>query len=84
MFRSPAFILGSAVGSLWGAVFYLVFGKRMTDLVLYWFVGLIGFFVGHAIADAVGLHWLMLGQVHVMSGTLASWVAMFVARWLKV
>jgi len=84
MFRSPAFILGSAIGSLWAAIFYLGSGKKLADLVLYWFVGLVGFFVGHAIAEALGFHWLMLGQVHILSGTLGCWIAMLVARWLKV
>jgi hypothetical protein len=83
MFASPVFILGSTLASIWAAVFQLVYGKRFSDLVLYWFVGLIGFFVGQGLADVAGLRLLLLGQVHVLEATLGCAAAMFVARWLK-
>ena len=83
MFASPVFILGSTLATIWAAVFQLVYGKRFSDLVLYWFVGLIGFFVGQGLADVAGLRLLLLGQVHVLEATLGCAAAMFVARWLK-
>ena len=84
MLASPVFLLSSALATFWAATFHIVFGRRFLDLVFYWFIGLIGFGVGQAMADILGLHWAMVGQVHVVEGTLASWIAMFVARWLKL
>ena len=83
MFASPMFILGSTLATVWAAVFHLIYGKRVSDLVLYWFVGLIGFFVGQGLADVAGLRVLLLGQVHVLESTAGCAAAMFVARWLK-
>ena len=84
MFSSPMFPVISALATVWAMIFHLVAGKRWTDLILYWFVGLIGFAVGQAMADVLGIRWLLLGQVHLIEGSLGCWVAMLVARWLKV
>ncbi len=84
MFASPLFILGSAVATVWAALFHLLFGRGWLDLVLYWFVALIGFAVGQAIAETLNLPWVLVGQMHVIEATVACWLAMFVAHWLKV
>ncbi len=83
MFDSPLYILSSILATLWVALFHLIFGRKLSDLVLYWLVGLVGFAVGQAMAEILGFHWLLLGQVHLLEATLACWIAMFVARWLK-
>ncbi|NLG27599.1 MAG: hypothetical protein GX557_06785 [Chloroflexi bacterium] len=84
MFTWTVFLVGSMLATLWAGLFHLLFGRRLTDLVLYWFVAIVGFAVGQAMADALGLRWLMIGQVHALEGTLACWIALFVARALKV
>jgi len=84
IFSSPVFLLGSVLVTLWGALFHVLLGKRFADLVLYWFVGFIGFFVGQAMADILGFHWLLVGQLHFLEATVSCWLAMLIARWLKV
>lgn len=84
MFSSPVFVFGSALATLWAAMFHLLLGKKLSDLVLYWFVSLIGFAVGQAMADVLELRWLLVGQTHIVEGTVSCWIAMLVARWLKV
>ncbi len=84
MFTSPVFLVSSVLATLWAAMFHLFFGKRLIDLVRYWFIALVGFGAGQAMADVLGFSWLLVGQVHVAEGTLACWVAMLVAHWLKV
>ncbi|MGM0400979.1 MAG: hypothetical protein ACQEQT_06735 [Chloroflexota bacterium] len=84
MFSSPLFVFASALATFWAAVFHLLLGKNLIDLVLYWFIGLMGFAVGQAMAEVFRLHWLLVGQIHVLEGTLSCWLAMFVARWLKL
>ena len=83
MIASPVFLLGSALATFWAALFHLLFGRRLLDLLLYWFVGIVGFLVGQAMADIIGLHWLMLGQIHLVEATLGCWIAMLVAQCLK-
>jgi hypothetical protein len=84
MLSSPVLLLGATLATLWAALFHLLFGEKLRDLVLYWIIGLIGFAVGQAMANTLQLQWFLVGQVHVVEGTLACWIGMFVARWLKV
>jgi hypothetical protein len=84
MFTSPMFLVSSALATLWAAMFHLLLGRKVVDLILHWFIGLIGFGVGQAMAEVLGLRWLLVGQVHIIEGTLACWLAMLIARWLKV
>ena len=84
MLSSPVFLFGSTLATFWAAIFHLLLGRGWADLILYWFIGLIGFAVGQAMADALSLHWFLVGQVHIVEATFGCWIAMLVARWLKV
>jgi hypothetical protein len=84
MFSSPVFLLALTLATGWAALFHLLVGQRLTDLVLYWFLALIGFFIGQAMADVLNLRWFLVGQVHVLESTCACWISMLVARWLQV
>lgn len=84
MFTSPVFILGSTIASLWSAAFHVLFGRRLLELVLFWFVGILGFFLGQLVGEVLGLNWLMLGQIHLLEATAACWASMAVVRWLRV
>jgi hypothetical protein len=81
---SPVFLLGSTLATAWAALFHVILGRKWSELILYWFLALVGFAVGQAMADVMGFRWMMIGQVHFLEGTLACWVAMLVARWVKV
>jgi len=83
MIASPVFLLSSVLATVWAALFHLLFGRRLLDLLLYWFVGIVGFLVWQAMADIIGLHWLMLGQIHLVEATLGCWIALLVAQCLK-
>jgi len=84
MFASPTFLISSILATVWACVFHILLGKKLIDFVFYWFIGLIGFAVGQGMGQMFGFQWLIAGQVHLVEGTLACWVAMLVARWLKV
>jgi len=84
MFSSPVFLVGSTLATLWAAIFHVLLGRRWVELVLSWFVGLIGFAVGQAMAEALHAQWLMVGGLHIVEGTIGCWIGMLVARWLQV
>ena len=84
MFASPTFLVGSAMATLWAALFHLLLGKRWSDLVLSWFIALIGFGVGQAVAQTVGATWMLVGELHLIEGTVVCWLAMLIARWLRI
>lgn len=81
---SPLLVFGSLLASAWAAVFHLLFGKRLLELIITWVVGVLGFALGQAMAMALGFHFLMLGPIHCIEATAACWIAMFIVRWLKV
>jgi hypothetical protein len=81
---SPSLVFSLLLASLYGAVFHFIWGKRWRDLGLYWVVAVIGFAIGHAVFEFLGLSVYKIGQVRVVASSIASWACLFVARWLNV
>ena len=81
---SPPVVLSLVVASLYGGLFHLVWGQSWGEFVLYWITSIVGFGLGQAIGNVIGLNIMMVGQVHLLEATLACWAGLFVAKWLKV
>jgi hypothetical protein len=77
---SPAPVLALAIASLYGLIFYIVFGRGWTRLLLYWFVGVVGFALGQWVGGAIGLSLFTIGSVNLLEGTVLSLVSLFVVR----
>jgi hypothetical protein len=73
----PALIVSLLLGSLYGLLFFLLAGGAKRGMWAYWLVGALGFLVGQFIAEYVHLSAITLGDVHVIEGSLACWVALF-------
>ena len=80
---SPAVVLSIVVASLYGGLFHVLRGRKLTDFVLYWLASLIGFGLGQVLGNALNLGIMMIGLVHIVEASAISWVALLVARWLK-
>jgi len=81
---SPPVVLSLVVASLYGGLFHLVWGQSWGEFVLYWITSIVGFGLGQAIGNVIGLNIMMVGQVHLLEATLVCWAGLFVAKWLKV
>ncbi len=79
----PAIILSAVIGGIYGALFYLWKGKTWSDLALFIIVAILGFFVGQLVAFLLQLDVMMVGQVHLIEGTLLAWLFMLAIAWLK-
>jgi len=77
---SPAIVLEFTLGTLYGLVFYVVFGHGWLRLIGYWLVSVTGFFLGHWLADVVGLALFDIGELHTVEGTLVSWLSCVTLR----
>lgn len=77
---SPAFLFAFVLASLYGLGFYVIFGRGWLRLVVYWLVGVLGFFLGQGIAQLVGLGIFNLGEISLFEGTLVSWLCLLAAR----
>jgi len=53
-------------------------------LLLYLLACWLGFGIGELAGDLLGLDILMIGQIHVVEGTIGAWLLLLVVRWLRV
>lgn len=83
MLQVPALLLSLVLASLYAAIFYLLQGRRLRDLLFFWLASMIGFASGHL----VGVVWdfvpWTIGQVHVIEGTIVALLLLLIARWLR-
>lgn len=80
---SPPLVLSVIIASAYAALFNLWQGGSAKDLLLYLVSCWLGFGLGELIGDLLGLDILMIGQIHVVEGTLGAWLLLVLARWLK-
>ncbi len=76
----PPLLLAFVIASLYGLVFYLIFGKGWARLGLYWVAGVAGFGIGQWLASLIGIALLNIGPVNLVEGTLVSWASLFAVR----
>jgi uncharacterized membrane protein YeaQ/YmgE (transglycosylase-associated protein family) len=80
----PAFLLGSSVSILTGAIFHVWKGgglaRLLLDLILSW----VGFFLGNFLASRFKLNILDIGPLHFGFAFLGSIILLFLGHWLSL
>ena len=79
---SPGLALSALVATAYGAAFHLWRGGGFGVLLRYLTAAWAGFAAGQVVGWLGGWEFLMLGQVHMLEGTLGSVVLMFMISWL--
>jgi hypothetical protein len=77
---SPALVFAFVLATLYGLVFFLMFGHGWARLGLYWIAALFGFAAGQGMASAIGLGVWDVGAVHLVEGTVASALCLLAVR----
>ena len=80
----PALIFGFLLASLYGAIFHLFLGGAIGRLILFLFLGWIGFLVGQVLASYLGWDFDLLGPLHLVVASLASFIFLVVGYWLSL
>ncbi len=80
----PYLLLSFLLGATYGLLFYLWRGKSFQDLAIYFFAGIIGFVLGQALGNLIGLDFFLIGPLHVVEATIVSWANLFIVQWLKI
>jgi uncharacterized membrane protein YeaQ/YmgE (transglycosylase-associated protein family) len=80
----PAIIFGFLLATLFGAAFHLWRGGGAGKLLLYLILGWVGFLVGQIAASLLGLTFDRLGDLHLGSATVGSFVFLGVGHWLSL
>jgi len=81
---SPGLALSALVATAYGAAFHLWRGGGFGVLLRYLVAAWAGFAAGQVVGWLGGWEFLMLGQVHVLEGTLGSGALLMIAYWLTV
>lgn len=81
---SPALVLSAVIASIYGVLFHFIYGRTLKQLGIYWLAALVGFALGQVLAGALGWRILMIGEVHLLEGTIGSGVALSIAKRLKL
>jgi hypothetical protein len=84
LLRSPVVILSLVIATLYGAIFHLLWGKSLRQLLIYWAAALLGFAVGQVLASALSWRDIPIGEIHFLAASAASWLCMTFARRLKL
>ena len=72
----PSWVLAFLLASIYGLVFFLIFGHGWLRLIAYLVFAIAGFFLGQALAHLVGLAVFNIGEMNLVEGTVASWLVL--------
>lgn len=79
---SPGLALSALLATAYGAAFHLWRGGGYGMLVRYLLAAWGGFALGQLAGWLGGWEWAMVGQVHVLEGTLGSGLVLVIVHWL--
>jgi uncharacterized membrane protein YeaQ/YmgE (transglycosylase-associated protein family) len=80
----PSLLLGGLLSTLYGAIFHLWRGGGFFRLLFYILLGWIGFWCGHAFANAMHWTWDSLGSLHLGTASIGSFLLLGVGYWLSL
>ncbi len=80
---SPALILAAVLSTAYAAFFHLWRRGDKTALQNYTMASWVGFAVGHVVGDIVGIHWLQVGHLSVLNGTIGAIVSLLIVKSLE-
>lgn len=80
----PALILGFLLASLYGAIFHLIFGGGLGRLLLFLFLGWMGFLAGQILASYLGWTFDQVGALHLGTASVTSFMFLGAGYWLSL
>ncbi len=84
MTNPATLLLAVALATMYGAGFHLWQGGSARRLALYLLAGWLGFALGHFLGNLLQLQFFMVGQLNLLTATVGSVLALFLARWLAI
>ncbi|KPL22671.1 MAG: hypothetical protein AMJ93_06650 [Anaerolineae bacterium SM23_84] len=83
MLHIPLLTLSLVIATLYAALFHLMRGRTLQELLIYWVAAVAGFASGHLIASALSWPDVLIGELHLVAASLASWLFLAFAQRLK-
>lgn len=79
---SPSLVLSAALGSICGLMGHAAWGRRATQIPLYWGVGVAGFFAGSLLSMLSGGGLVRIGSVPLLEALTTSIMSVLVLTWV--
>ncbi len=79
---ASSIVLALLLSTAYAAVFHFLVGGPLRRLLLYAFASWLGFTMGHLVGQALGISWLKLGPLYLLSASIGSWLALIGSWWL--
>jgi uncharacterized membrane protein YjjP (DUF1212 family) len=80
----PYLLLSVLLGAVYGTLFHLWRGKTFQDLLIFFVAGVLGFLLGQALGNLLGLEFFLIGPLHMGEATTGSLVSLLVVQWIKL
>ncbi len=80
----PSIVLGFVIAALIGSVFHLWRGGGPFRLLLYMGLSLLGFWIGHLVADRIAWTFWSVGQLHLGMAIFGSIATLAFGYWLSL
>jgi hypothetical protein len=80
---SPGMALGLILSTAYAALFHIWQKGDLRALRRYLLAAWLGFAAGHFLGDVFAVHWLQMGQLNAVSGTIVAAAALLIARSLE-
>ncbi|MEA4811258.1 MAG: hypothetical protein VB108_01660 [Anaerolineaceae bacterium] len=80
--NSASFIFGLIIATLIGALFHLWKDGGFWSLLLFLFLSIIGFFLGHWLAGSFNITLLNVGGLHLFGASAGSLGTLLLGNWL--
>jgi hypothetical protein len=79
----PAVVFSIFLAALLGSLLHLWRGGSLVHLLIYLVLSLVGFFVGHYLANALAIRFIILGTINLGMGILGSLAFLGIGYWLS-
>ena len=79
---ASSIVLALLLSTAYAAAFHFFIGGPARRLLLYVLVAWLGFTFGHFVGQALGIGWLKLGPLYLLSASVGAWLALFGGWWL--
>ena len=80
----PGFVLGFIVSTIYGVAFHAWRGGNLARLVMYVFLGWVGFWLGQMLAVVTGIYFWQVGTVYYGMATIGSAATLGIGYWLSL
>ena len=82
VYVSPAFLISVLLAEVYATLFHLLRGQRTTELLHLSGGSVVGFLLGEGAARLLGLGGPVVGDVHLLPGSLGAWLGLLaIHRW---